>query len=275
MIETRGVGRAVSSAIVALLLISLTGCGLVGGLKSAAGAGSSPKPSSAAQLFRWTPPPASAEVDCFDATASVPSAFKQEALTQLSEQLGVRGVAPGSGALTVYVRTLASNSFASSAELMTLQLPAVPPEPQLPTDPLMALPAKSTYEAAVGSWKAQAARAQQLVLSYAAQVRQIDLPLFHTSDAWGCLSAAANIFAPVSGKKVLNIISDLQVIGPQQRLASLSLPGVMVQIQMYCVQAAPCNARQASFRQALEKAGASSVTFSTGGAPIDYFPDGI
>ncbi len=261
--------------IVAFLPLSPPGCDLLGRLKSAADAGTSPEPSTAGQLFQWTPPPASAEVDCFDATASVPSAFKKEALTQLSEQLSARGVAPGSGALTVFVRSLASNSFGSSAELMTLQLPAVPPEPQLPTDPLMALPARSTYEAAVRSWKAQMAREQQLVSSSAAQVRQIDLPLFHTSDVWGCLTAALDIFSSVRGKKVLNIISDLQVIGPQQRLASLSLPGVMVQVQQYCVQAAPCNARQATFRQALEKAGASSVTFSTGGAPIDYFPDGI
>lgn len=219
-------------------------------------------------------------VFCDDETGSYPRSLFKSAAAKMANWITPLFRANQSG-VTVYVQWINKDSYTIDSTAMTIQIPAIGPQPadpsSLPTpQPFDANGAATATVASKGTATAFASIEQQ----YQTQFDQAQAQLardtkalrnlrdggINGSDIWGCPQRATErLRAAPAGAKYLVIASDMQIVGPQQHL-DVELPGVKVFVINYkCGDVYACNSKTAFWTRGFRSAHAASVTFDDPG----------
>ena len=124
----------------------------------------------------------------------------------------------------------------------------------------------AAFTAAQQQFQMQFDGAQQHLAQDAQALRRLRYRGINGSDIWGCPQRATErLRSAPAGAKYLVIASDMQVVGPQQRL-DVELPGVKVYIINYkCGDVFACNSKTTFWSKAFRDAHAAAVAFKDPG----------
>lgn len=169
-----------------------------------------------------------------------------------------RGQTTGVPAVQVWVRRVASDSYAAAATVAQVTIPAVPALAARPTASDAAATTEFLREVsgAQNAWAA-ARRASQLG---AARVRALSLPS-QDSDIAGAVSASADLLRSASERRVLLVVSDLEQAGTPGQSAG-SLKGAEILVAQICVKGpTACVLSRQRFSALMRRLGASKLTY--------------
>jgi hypothetical protein len=252
------------AAALVIVLGMVPACGPLGGaignLKKALVA---PSPSGA-QPTSHALTPVPTWVVCLDWTGSYPASSRRQAQDQLAGDLNELAY-PGSPGAIVWIRKIVANSFGPASELFKFSVAAIPAMPRHPsrnTHPLNWPSVKRAYSRARGSVIARLRSARANLAMDASRVQALRSHVAHSSDIWGCVSAASQLLTQEHGLRTLIIVTDGRAWGGQQKLRQVDLKGVRVIFAYFlCSRAASCSHVMAIWAHALATDGAASVRF--------------
>lgn len=212
---------------------------------------------------------------CNDESGSYPISYFEAAARKVAgwvDQL----VQPGQAGSTIYARYINSDSYSDSAYYITIDVPSIDYEPAeptpLPTPPPLNPPARATATAATLATQTayndqkdaidkQLADGKKIVKAQTDHLRQMPHFTAGSSDIWGCFQKATDLFAGVTGPKYLVIASDMEIVGPQQKV-KVNLNGANVTVINYkCYDASSCYSRENYWTTALKGVHMGSMHF--------------
>jgi hypothetical protein len=162
-------------------------------------------------------------------------------------------------AWTLHFRWVAENSYEPGAQIMTVNIPPLPPRPKQdrPSNPFDRREAElrrqelASYEARVREIVERAAAGAQALTG-------VPWVPARGSDIWGCFMKAAEL---LHGGGWVAIGSDMEPFGPQQR-AALDLKGIRVHVVFFeAADARRAQALKQTWVAWLTEAGAEEVVF--------------
>lgn len=169
-----------------------------------------------------------------------------------------QGSTPGTSSVRLWVRRVASDSYAESATVAEVTIPGVPALSARPdygdaaatTDFLrQVMTARQAWTVARTSSQAAATRLQAL-----------ELPS-QNSDIAGAVSASADLLQSATGRRVLLVVSDLEQAGSPSQSAG-SLKGIDVVVAQVCVKGAhACQLARSRFTTLVRRLGSTTPTY--------------
>jgi len=216
-------------------------------------------------------------VFCADETGSYPErTYFRPAVNKMADWIE-KLVQPAQDGTLIYIRWINFNSYSDQSQaLAPIEIPAIEPYPAA----LTPLPSPQPFRpdqratATIGTQQTKTAyddtrkrvdngvsQTRLDIHQKVAGLRQLPYRSLGPSDIWGCPQRATELFQAVKGAKYLVIASDMEIVGPQQRV-EVHLDGVKVIVIDYkCDSAFECSSKTKYWNTELGKAGAASVTF--------------
>lgn len=205
---------------------------------------------------------------CLDRTPSFSRSYFDAGKNLLADALVQRAGVSGQQGATIYVTLIGHNSYATSATVRTIAVPAAT-SPGPTATPDTNTFDQATVTAAVATASAAAVASTNLVTQRiqpdVAFLRALNPATDSPTDIMGCISRASERFAaaPAGTEKLLLMVTDLQQAGPQQDGKTRPLAGVHVKvIEWQCDDVQTCDSLKSQWHEELvTKDQASSVAY--------------